>query len=87
MRPADSGKPPTARRACSKNRPMTCRVFGPPVRMGGGDELGHCELCFEGASEAEVAACEMPLAYDLESELLAEIPSKDETVVAFALLG
>jgi hypothetical protein len=34
-----------------------------------------------------VAACEMPLAYDLEAELLEEIPSKDETVVAFALLG
>ena len=34
-------------------RPMTCRVFGPPVRSvsDSGDEgLGHCELCFIGAS-------------------------------------
>jgi Fe-S-cluster containining protein len=68
-------------------RPMTCRVFGPPIRMGDGAALAHCELNFVGASEEEVAACEMPLAYDLEAELLEEIPSKDETVVAFALLG
>jgi Fe-S-cluster containining protein len=68
-------------------RPMTCRVFGPPIRMGDGAALAHCELNFVGASEDEVAACEMPLAYDLEAELLEEIASKDETVVAFALLG
>jgi Fe-S-cluster containining protein len=68
-------------------RPMTCRIFGPPIRMGDGAALAHCELNFVGASEDEVAACEMPLAYDLEAELLEEIPSKDETVVAFALLG
>jgi Fe-S-cluster containining protein len=68
-------------------RPMTCRVFGPPVRMGDGSALAHCELCFIGASEEEIAACEMPVEYDLEAELLDEIPSKDETVVAFALLG
>jgi Fe-S-cluster containining protein len=68
-------------------RPMTCRVFGPPIRMGDGAVLAHCELNFVGASEDEVAACEMPLAYDLEAELLEEISSNDETVVAFALLG
>lgn len=68
-------------------RPMTCRVFGPPVRMGNGEALAHCELCFIGASEEEIASCEMPVEYELEEELLAEIPTKDETVVAFALLG
>ena len=68
-------------------RPMTCRVFGPPVRMGEGDALGHCELCFVGASEDQVAACEMPVPHEVEAELLAEIPTKAETVVAFALLG
>ena len=30
-------------------RPMTCRVFGPPTRMGESDVLGCCELCFIGA--------------------------------------
>jgi Fe-S-cluster containining protein len=67
-------------------RPMTCRVFGPPVRMGDGDALGHCELCFHGASEAEVRACEMTVPYELEAELLNEVAEQGETVVAFALL-
>jgi Fe-S-cluster containining protein len=67
-------------------RPMTCRVFGPPVRMGQGDALGHCELCFHGASQAEVAACEMAVPHDLEAEILAETGAGGQTVVAFALL-
>src|ERR1700682_4455989 len=41
------------------SRPMTCRVFGPPIRSGGG--LGVCELCFHGATDEEIAACEMPV--------------------------
>jgi Fe-S-cluster containining protein len=75
-------------------RPMTCRVFGPPIRMDAGDSgddnaeaLGHCELCFIGATPEEVAACEMPVPHDLEAKLLDEIPDKSETVVAFALLS
>ncbi len=55
-----------------ESRPMTCRVFGPPVRSE--DGLGVCELCFHGASEQEIAACEMkPDPDDLESRLLAEL--------------
>jgi Fe-S-cluster containining protein len=65
-------------------RPMTCRVFGPPVRMEEG--LGCCELCFVGASEEQIAACAMEVPHELEAELLAQIGSRDETVVAFALL-
>jgi Fe-S-cluster containining protein len=67
-------------------RPMTCRVFGPPVRMGDGDELGHCELCFDGASKDEVQACEMEVPHQLESRLVEELGAGGETVVAFALL-
>jgi Fe-S-cluster containining protein len=67
-------------------RPMTCRVFGPPVRMGEGEALGCCELCFVGAREDEIAACEMPVPHDLEATLLAETGEEGETVVAFALL-
>jgi Fe-S-cluster containining protein len=71
-------------------RPMTCRVFGPPVRMDAGADdgaaLGHCELCFHGASEAEVAACEMPVPHELEQELLDQVEDTGETVVAFALV-
>ena len=70
-------------------RPMTCRVFGPPVRAtdeSGAEGLGHCELCFIGATREQVAACEMPVPHALEAELLNEIGSKDETIVAFALI-
>jgi Fe-S-cluster containining protein len=67
-------------------RPMTCRVFGPPVRMGNGDALACCELCFVGAGEAEIAACEMPVPHELESRLVDETGERGETVVAFALL-
>ena len=67
-------------------RPMTCRVFGPPVRMGEGDELGHCELCFGDASQQEVQACEMEVPHKLEAKLVGELGSAGETVVAFALV-
>jgi Fe-S-cluster containining protein len=68
------------------HRPMTCRVFGPPVRTEQG--LGVCELCFKGAPESEIARCEL-LAdpEDFESSLLNTLDTpKNETVVAFALL-
>jgi Fe-S-cluster containining protein len=70
-------------------RPLTCRSFGPPVRTEGG--LGVCELCFLGASDSEIAACEMEVdPENLESKLLREIGSNpngaDQTTVAFALV-
>ena len=72
-------------------RPMTCRVFGPPVRMEAATDesvaLGHCELCFAGASQSEVAACEMTVPHELEAKLLEEAGMKGETLVAYALLG
>jgi len=67
-------------------RPMTCRVFGPPVRMGEGEALGCCELCFVGASEQEIVACEMTAPHELEEELASETGDKRETVVAYAVV-
>lgn len=70
-------------------RPITCRVFGPPIRAAGEDGaegLGHCELCFVGATPQQVAACEMPVPHEVEQKLLDEIGADGETVVAFALL-
>ncbi len=66
-------------------RPMTCRVFGPPVRMGEGDALGCCELCFVGASEDEIAACEMEVPHEREEQLLEQAGEAGETVVAYAI--
>jgi Fe-S-cluster containining protein len=69
-------------------RPMTCRTFGPPVRSEGG--LGVCELCFHGATEEQIAACEMVVdPDDLESELTMEVEAtsgaQGRTIVAFCL--
>ncbi|HMG87762.1 MAG TPA: YkgJ family cysteine cluster protein [Terracidiphilus sp.] len=66
-------------------RPMTCRVFGPPVRMGTGEALGCCELCFVGASEEEIAACEMQVPHELEEKLVEDAGQPGETVVAYAV--
>lgn len=71
-----------------ESRPMTCRVFGPPVRSE--DGLGVCELCYQGASDKEIAACEMkPDPDDLESELLQKVEessgTRGDTIIAFCL--
>jgi Fe-S-cluster containining protein len=71
------------------SRPMTCRVFGPPVQSEGG--LGVCEICFHGATTEEIAACEMvPDPDDLESQVLRECEQATErsgrTIVAYALV-
>jgi Fe-S-cluster containining protein len=71
-----------------ESRPMTCRVFGPPVRTE--DGLGVCELCYHGASDEEIAACEMtPDPDDLESALLKKVEdssgTRGNTIIAFCL--
>lgn len=70
-------------------RPMTCRTFGPPVRCGA-EAVGVCELCFEGASDAEIAACEVEIDPEgMESKLVAELEAatgaRGMTIVAFAV--
>lgn len=71
-------------------RPMTCRVFGPPLRVEGG--LGVCELCFHGATPDQIAACEVHLDCDeLEASLTDEVEQAvgrtANTLVAWALRG
>ena len=69
-------------------RPITCRTFGPAVRFGA-ESIAVCELCYQGASNAEIAACEVAIdPENLEAELLQQMESAGqagETVVAFAL--
>ena len=72
-----------------ESRPMTCRVFGPPVRSEEG--LGVCELCFQGESAKKIAECEMiPDPNGLEEKLLSQMEKKGgergETIVAFCLV-
>jgi Fe-S-cluster containining protein len=73
-------------------RPMTCRTFGPPVRSE--DGLGVCELCFHGASDEQIAACEMVVDSnndpdDLEAQLLGQLEKtrgpRGRTLVAFCV--
>jgi Fe-S-cluster containining protein len=70
-------------------RPVLCRTFGPPIMAEG--DLGVCELCFDGATEAEIIACEMkPDPDNLEADLLQELEKaggpQGETIIAFALV-
>jgi Fe-S-cluster containining protein len=66
-------------------RPITCRMFGPPLRFNG-ESLAVCELCFDGATPEEVEACEVEIGpRHLQAELLAELGDPEETIVAFAL--
>jgi len=69
-------------------RPMTCRTFGPPVPTEGG--LGVCELCFHGATDEQIAACEMFVdSDDLEAKLLKKLEKTrgpcGQTIVAFCV--
>ena len=71
-------------------RPMTCRVFGLPIRSA--DGIGVCELCFDGASDAEILSAELQTDWtSLEGSLNTEAEQasgrKGSTVVAFALLA
>jgi Fe-S-cluster containining protein len=74
-------------------RPMTCRVFGPPVRQLGESEeengLAVCELCFTQASEAEIEAAEMTVPHAEEQSLLDQLhqigPGAGDTIVAHCL--
>lgn len=68
-------------------RPITCRTFGPPVRIGG-EALGVCELCYTGATDEEIAACQVDIDPDgVEYALVDELGETGETIVAFALIA
>lgn len=79
-------------------RPMTCRVFGPPVRVQSEpDEASEegfaiCELCFTNATEEEIAAAEMIVPHSEEQSvfeaLQQEQPSiSGNTIIAYCLLA
>ncbi len=68
------------------HRPLTCRTFGPPVRIGEAP-LPPCRLCFQGASPETVEACRVePDPHGLEDRILARL-GDEETLIAFAVAG
>ena len=71
-------------------RPMTCRTFGPPIRSGEEGGLAVCELCYHGATDQQIADCEMsPDPDNVEERLIAEAEKQTgkggATIVAFCL--
>jgi Fe-S-cluster containining protein len=72
------------------SRPITCRCFGPPAMCDSGT-VGVCELCFDGASDAEISACLVDFdPAGLEAELIADLERETDasgvTTVALSLL-
>jgi Fe-S-cluster containining protein len=65
-------------------RPITCRVFGPPARCGE-EAIGVCELCYEGATDEQIAACEVEIDTDNLEGALLDMFEPGETTVAEAL--
>ena len=57
----------------------------------GSDAVGICELCFQGRSDEEIAACQVEVDPELESRLSNELEEstgvRGETSVAFALVA
>ena len=71
-------------------RPMTCRTFGPPMRSGQEEGLAVCELCYHGASDQQIAECEMvPDPDNLEEKLITQAEKltgkSGKTIVAWCL--
>jgi len=65
-------------------RPLTCRLFGAAMRLDGGP-VGACELCYEGATDEQIAGAAGAVSPgEAEQALLDEI-AQFPTIVAFAL--
>jgi Fe-S-cluster containining protein len=79
-------------------RPMTCRVFGPPIRSEEQDAegLAVCELCFTQAAPEEIVASELQIPHKAEQRIVkalsflqnakGEDESASETIVAYCLI-
>jgi hypothetical protein len=68
---------------------MTCRTYGPPVRIGE-EDLPPCKNCFQGATPEEIERCRLePDAEGFEDAILARLErsggASGETLVALAL--
>ncbi|MEK6399062.1 MAG: YkgJ family cysteine cluster protein [Terriglobus sp.] len=67
------------------HRPMTCRVFGPPVQTEDGG-FGICELCFVNAPTEVITESQLYLPDPaIEAALEEQAGSTGATIIAFAL--
>lgn len=84
--PCPALDPATGRCDLYEHRPLSCRTFGPPVRIGAAD-LPPCRLCFAGSTREEIDACRVePDPHGVEDRLVDRFHAGDETLIAFALL-
>ncbi len=72
-------------------RPVACRTYGPPVRIGG-DDLPPCPLCFKGAAVEEVEAARRTIEVGrvedpLTDRVERETGRRGMTTIAFAIAG
>lgn len=69
-------------------RPVTCRTFGPASRMEDGS-YGACALCYDGATDDQIAACAVEFDGEGREQALlsklAESGVRGLTIVAYAL--
>ncbi|HEX5234144.1 MAG TPA: YkgJ family cysteine cluster protein [Silvibacterium sp.] len=70
------------------DRPITCRIFGPPIRSE--DGIGVCELNFNGANEEQILFAELDTSWStletaLNQEAEAASQASGTTTVAWAL--
>lgn len=77
--------PQTGRCELYAHRPLSCRTFGPPVRIGDAD-LPPCDLCFQGAAPEEIEDCRVePDPHGVEDRLVRRFEAGEETLIAFVL--
>ncbi len=72
-------------------RPVACRTYGPPVRIGG-DDLPPCPLCFKGAAREEVEAARQTIDVGQVEDPLTDRVERATgrlgmTTIAFAIAG
>jgi Fe-S-cluster containining protein len=71
------------------HRPLSCRTFGPPVRIGG-ENLPPCRLCYQGASDHRVNACRIEIDPEMIEDAILSDMEQDgsppgQTLIAFVL--
>lgn len=77
--------PETGRCELYAHRPLSCRTFGPPVRIGDAD-LPPCDLCFQGSPPEEVEASRVePDPHGIEDRLVRRLEAEEETLIAFVM--
>lgn len=83
--PCPALDPATGRCELYAWRPLSCRTFGPPVRIGDSD-LPPCDLCFQGASPEDIESCRVePDPEGLEDRLITRFEADQETLIALVL--